>query len=81
MVQQTTPRDSRGRFVKTKPSYKELTETIALQNQKIARLEAFNECLHLEVEATWDFLENNLPCWKKKALAQFKEQLTWIVKK
>lgn len=74
-------RDSKGRFVKTKPSYKELELFIESQKTLIAELEKQNRNYDLVNNALADFLQEHLPFWKTKALSKFKENLAKQIKK
>lgn len=69
-------RDSKGRFVKIKLSYKDLEVIIESQKTLIAELEKTNNTYDFMYNALCDFLEKHLPFWKKKALSKFKEDIT-----
>ena len=81
MAQQTQPRDSNGRFLKTKPSYKDLERIIDEQKKLIEHQQKSIASYSLALDSLYGFLHENLPFWKKKALNHFKKNLAMHIVK
>ena len=81
MAQQTQPRDSKGRFLKAKPTYKDLERIIDEQKTLIAELEKLIRNYDLVNNALFDFFQEHLPFWKTKTLSKFKENLAKQIEK
>lgn len=71
MAQQTQLRDSKGRFIKTKLSYKDLEQTIeSLQNQ-LQEATNINGSQFLCLMKMAEFIKENTPFWKKRKMNKF----------